>query len=130
MNFNPISVLTRIIASHTIRAKENAMSQRWMDEEGGVATASETKDKIAKTPMYNVLLHNDNYTTMEFVVMILVTVFRKPEAEAMRIMLDVHYKGIGIAGTYPRDVAESKMQRAMKMAREAEFPFLLTMEPA
>lgn len=106
------------------------MSQRWMDEEGGVATASETKDKIAKPPMYNVLLHNDNYTTMDFVVMILVTVFRKSESQAVRIMLDVHYKGVGIAGTYPRDVAESKVQRGMHMAREAQFPFLLTMEPA
>jgi ATP-dependent Clp protease adaptor protein ClpS len=105
------------------------MSQRWMDEEGGVAAEQETKQKIDKPPMYNVLLHNDNYTTMEFVVMVLVTVFRKPESEAMRIMLDVHYKGISIAGTYPRDVAESKIQRAMQMAREAEFPFLLTMEP-
>ncbi len=105
------------------------MSQRWMDEEGGVATEQETKHKIYKPPMYNVLLHNDNYTTMDFVVMVLVTVFRKPEAEAVRIMLDVHYKGIGIAGTYPHDVAESKVQRAMQMAREAEFPFLLTMEP-
>ena len=106
------------------------MSQRWMDEEGGVATERETKQKIAKPPMYNVLLHNDNYTTMDFVVMVLVTVFRKSESEAMRIMLDVHYKGIGIAGKYPRDVAESKVQRAMQMAREAQFPFLLTMEPA
>jgi ATP-dependent Clp protease adaptor protein ClpS len=106
------------------------MSQRWMDEEGGVATERETKQKIDKPPMCNVLLHNDNYTTMDFVVMVLVTVFRKPESEAMRIMLDVHYKGIGIAGTYPRDVAESKIQRAMQMAHEAQFPFLLTLEPA
>jgi ATP-dependent Clp protease adaptor protein ClpS len=105
------------------------MSQRWMDEEGGAATEQETKHKVSEPPMYKVLLHNDNYTTMDFVVMVLVTVFRKPEAEAVRIMLDVHYQGIGMAGTYPHDVAESKVQRGMQMAREANFPFLLTMEP-
>ena len=105
------------------------MPERWTDEEGGVATEQETRHKVAEPPMYNVLLHNDNYTTMDFVVMVLVTVFRKQEADAVRIMLDVHYKGIGIAGTYPRDVAETKVQRGMHLAREANFPFLLTMEP-
>src|SRR5574337_533765 len=105
------------------------MSQRWMDEEGGVATEQETRQKIAQPPMYKVLLHNENYTTIDFVVQVLVTVFHKPEPEAVRIMLDVHYKGIGVVGTYPRDVAETRVQQALAMAREAQFPFLCTMEP-
>jgi len=105
------------------------MSERWMDEEGGVATEQETRQKIAKPPMYKVLLHNDNYTTMDFVVLVLVSVFRKPETQAVRIMLDVHYKGVGIVGTYTREVAETKVQKVITMAREANFPLLCTMEP-
>lgn len=105
------------------------MSQRWIDDEGGVATEKETRQKIEQPPMYRVLLHNDNYTTMDFVVMVLVNVFHKPETEAVRIMLDVHYKGIGVVGTYPREIAETKVNKVLQMAREAQFPLLCTMEP-
>ncbi|MBI5300789.1 MAG: ATP-dependent Clp protease adaptor ClpS [Chloroflexi bacterium] len=105
------------------------MSSRWIDEEGGVATEQETRQKIDEPPRYRVLLHNDNYTTMDFVVKVLMLVFRKSVPDATRIMLDVHYKGIGVVGTYPREVAETKVAKALQMARDAQFPLLCTMEP-
>jgi ATP-dependent Clp protease adaptor protein ClpS len=105
------------------------MPQRWTDEEGNVATEQETRQKIDTPRLYKVLLHNDNYTTMDFVVLVLTSVFRKPEPEAIRIMLDVHYKGMGLVGVYPRDVAETKVSKVLQMAHEAEFPLLCTMEP-
>jgi ATP-dependent Clp protease adaptor protein ClpS len=76
-----------------------------------------------------VLLHNDDYTTQEFVVWVLETVFRKPLAEAVAVMMRVHQSGIGIAGIYTHDVAETKMRRTRQMAEEQEFPLLVTMEP-
>ena len=105
------------------------MSHRWTEEEGSVVAEQETRQKIDQPRMYKVLLHNDNYTTMDFVVMVLMHVFHKPEAEAVRIMLDVHQKGIGLVGVYPREVAETKVQRVLQLAKEAEFPLLCTMEP-
>lgn len=79
--------------------------------------------------MYKVLLHNDNYTTMEFVVMVLVAVFHKPETEAVQIMLDVHHRGMGVAGVYQRDIAETKVQRVLQLAQQAQFPLMCSMEP-
>ena len=105
------------------------MPQNWSEEEGGVATERQTRHKIDLPRMYKVLLHNDNYTTMEFVVMVLVTIFRKSEGEAVQIMLDVHRKGIGVAGVYQREIAETKVERALQLARQAQFPFMVTMEP-
>jgi ATP-dependent Clp protease adaptor protein ClpS len=105
------------------------MSHRWTEEQEDVAAEQETRQKTERPRMYKVLLHNDNYTTMDFVVMVLVDVFHKPEAEAVVIMLDVHQKGIGVAGVYVREIAETKVQRAMQLARQAEFPLLCTMEP-
>lgn len=78
---------------------------------------------------YEVLLHNDDYTTMEFVVLVLVTVFRRDHTAAVRIMLSVHREGVGVAGVYTREVAEEKLQRAMTMARENGMPLQLSMQP-
>jgi ATP-dependent Clp protease adaptor protein ClpS len=76
-----------------------------------------------------VLLHNDDFTTMEFVVEVLVRFFRKGATEANRIMLEVHFRGVGTAGVYTREVAESKIAQVTEAARERGFPLLLTMEP-
>jgi ATP-dependent Clp protease adaptor protein ClpS len=105
------------------------MPQYWPDEEGGVATEQETRQKVDKPRLYKVLLHNDNYTTMEFVVLVLMAVFHKAEAEAVRIMLDVHHNGIGLAGVYQRDIAETKVQRVLQLAQQAQFPLMCSMEP-
>jgi ATP-dependent Clp protease adaptor protein ClpS len=79
--------------------------------------------------MWRVLLHNDDYTTQEFVVWVLETVFGKPQAEAMAIMLRVHQARIGVAGIYTRDVAETKVMATRRLAEQHEFPLLVTMEP-
>ena len=94
-----------------------------------VLTESRTTEKVQQPPMWRVLLHNDDYTTQEFVVYILETVFNKPQAEAFAIMMRVHQSGLGIAGIYTRDVAETKVKAARQLAEQNEFPLLVTMEP-
>jgi len=101
-----------------------ADNERQRDEE----VITESRQKLQKPPLYKVLLHNDNFTTMEFVVFILVTVFQKSESESVRIMLKVHHEGTGVAGVYPYDIAEMKAAKATHLAREREFPLLCTIE--
>ena len=79
--------------------------------------------------MWRVLLHNDDYTTQEFVVWILETIFHKDRAEAFEIMMSVHRSGMGLAGVYTHDVADTKVRTTKQMAEEHEFPLLVTMEP-
>lgn len=79
--------------------------------------------------MFKVLLLNDHYTTMEFVVMVLEQVFHKTADEAMQIMLAVHKAGKGVAGVYPREVAETKIAIARHLARKDGFPLQCVMEP-
>ncbi|MBI3179076.1 MAG: ATP-dependent Clp protease adaptor ClpS [Deltaproteobacteria bacterium] len=100
------------------------------DTDGEQAIATETDKKVERPRLYNVLLHNDNYTTMEFVVMVLMTVFHHAEASAVEIMLHVHQKGVGVAGTYPYEIAEAKSAKVTRLAREHEFPLRTSLEPA
>lgn len=86
------------------------------------------KIEIKKPKMYKVILHNDDYTTMEFVVHILIKIFNKKSFEASKIMYDVHKKGIGIAGIYTYDIAITKIDKVMNMAKENGFPLKLSME--
>ncbi len=90
--------------------------------------ATRDRDELQEPPMYKVLLHNDDYTTMDFVVMILQTIFHKDMDEATRIMLNVHHQGSGIAGVYPREIAETKMDIVHQMAREHQFPLRCSLE--
>jgi ATP-dependent Clp protease adaptor protein ClpS len=89
---------------------------------------SDTRDEVEEPPQFKVLLHNDDYTTMEFVVEVLMSVFRKPPAEATRIMLDVHRSGIGLCGVYPFELAETKVDTVENLARDRGFPLKCTME--
>ena len=90
---------------------------------GDIATErkTRTKSKTAKPPLYKVILLNDDYTPMEFVVEVLKAVFHKPHADATRIMLHVHQNGMGIAGVYPYEVAETKTHTVEELARQAEY---------
>jgi ATP-dependent Clp protease adaptor protein ClpS len=90
---------------------------------------SRTDQEVQKPRMWRVLLHNDDYTTQDFVVWVLETVFHKPTAEAFDIMLSVHRSGMGVAGVYTHDVAETKLKTTRQLAEEHEFPLLVTMEP-
>lgn len=92
------------------------------------AVITESEHRVEKPPLYKVLLHNDDYTTMEFVVFVLRTIFRHPESEAIRIMLQVHLRGAGVAGVFTREVAEAKAAKVVRLAREHEFPLLSTVE--
>ncbi len=98
------------------------------EHEGWVVT--EQKQKVQKPPLYKVLLHNDDYTTMEFVVMILEMVFHKNSIEATKIMLNVHQQGIGVAGIYTREVAETKISIVKDLAERNEYPLRCSMEKA
>ena len=84
---------------------------------------------VPKRPsLYRVLLHNDDYTPMDFVVMILQTFFNKDQTTATEIMINVHTKGMGVCGEYPYEIAETKVAQVMECARENEHPLQCTME--
>lgn len=93
----------------------------------GVAVKERPKTK--KPPLYKVLLHNDDYTTREFVVLVLEAIFNKSESDAARIMLHVHNNGVGVAGIYPYEVAETKVEKTRSLARKYEYPLQLSLEP-
>jgi ATP-dependent Clp protease adaptor protein ClpS len=99
------------------------------DAHEGTLTDSRSEQKLRRPSLWRVLLHNDDYTTQEFVVWVLETVFHKPRAEAFAIMMSVHRSGLGLAGVYTHDVAETKLKAARDLAEEHEFPLLVTMEP-
>jgi ATP-dependent Clp protease adaptor protein ClpS len=99
------------------------------DSREALLTESQTSQKVQPPVMWRVLLHNDDYTTQEFVVWVLETIFHRPPTEAFTIMMKVHRSGLGIAGIYTRDVAETKVAATKRMAEQQEFPLLVTMEP-
>lgn len=100
------------------------------EHEPNVGVVPETTKKLKKPPLYKVLLHNDDYTTMEFVVYILKAVFHKSELDAVQIMLAVHQQGLGVAGVYTYEIAETKVDKVAQLARANEFPLLCTLEEA
>ncbi len=102
------------------------MSNKKTDLEEVVIDREDVEHKEPR--MYKVLLHNDNYTTMEFVISVLENVFKKTTEEATKIMLNVHEKGIGIAGIYTYEIGETKVAIVHSLARKNEFPLRCSME--
>ncbi|MCC7535851.1 MAG: ATP-dependent Clp protease adaptor ClpS [Deltaproteobacteria bacterium] len=103
------------------------------DDAGGIVVTereSKTKKKLERPKLYKVLFHNDDYTTREFVVDVLMTIFRHNENDATAIMLHVHHNGVGVAGIYTHEIAETKVAETLHAAAEAEYPLLVTLEPA
>ncbi|BCL62232.1 ATP-dependent Clp protease adapter protein ClpS [Desulfomarina profundi] len=102
------------------------MAENSYDHQGSVAT--EEILEIKEPRLYKVLLHNDDYTTMEFVISILETVFHKSTPDATRIMLNVHNEGVGVAGIYTREISETKIAVVHELAKKNEFPLRCSME--
>lgn len=99
------------------------------DPDSGVVTETRTEKKLQRPKLYRVLLHNDNYTTRDFVVAVLREVFHRSEGDAVQIMLHVHHNGIGVAGVYTYDVAATKVRMVEALAKDQGFPLRLSMEP-
>jgi len=104
--------------------------------QSGTNTGNKTKvvvktaEQVALPPLYNVLMHNDDYTTMEFVIEVLREVFHKPATEAEKIMLTIHFQGVGYCGTYPYAIAETKADQVRLRARKSGFPLRCSLEEA
>ena len=98
------------------------------DDDGGTGTVTLTRAKTQKPAMYKVLLLNDDYTPMEFVIYVLQRFFSKGAEDATKIMLHVHQNGVGICGVFTYEVAETKVTQVMDMARQHDHPLQCTME--
>jgi ATP-dependent Clp protease adaptor protein ClpS len=102
------------------------MTKFGRDFEGWIET--DHKTMVKEPPLYKVLLHNDDYTSMEFVVLLLEKVFNKSTPEATRIMLNIHQQGIGIAGVYNKEIAETKVALVHDLAQKNEYPLRCSLE--
>jgi len=100
------------------------------DGEGQTGLATKTRAKPKKPSQYKVLMLNDDYTPMEFVVMVLKRFFRMDLEQATRVMLHVHQKGVGVCGIFPYEVAETKVHQVMDFAKENQHPLQCTLEKA
>ena len=94
------------------------------------SATAEAEDEVRQPPLYRVLLHNDDYTTMDFVVYVLESVFHRSESDAIRLMLQVHQQGVGVAGILTFEIAEMKAAETMELARANEYPLLCTLDEA
>jgi len=99
------------------------------DKDDGLSV-EEAKPKLKRPPLYRVVLLNDDFTPMEFVVDVLQTIFHMDRSKATQIMLHVHTRGKGVCGVYSRDIAETKVDQVNEYSRQHEHPLLCTMEPA
>ena len=117
----------RAAAGDPPKPPEKGPPQSDEDQETGIDVKERPKSHVPRR--YKVIFHNDDYTTMEFVVDALMRFFHKSQAEATHIMLTVHKKGQAVAGVYTRDVAETKVQQVIDHAREYGMPLLVTAEP-
>lgn len=122
---------------HNLRQYNEDMVIRLSDEKkperpatrGETGLALEERTRTRKPPMYKVLLHNDDYTTKEFVVFVLQSIFQRSESDAVSIMSHVHNHGVGVAGVYTFEIAETKVTKTVQLARSHEYPLQLSIEP-
>ena len=124
MHFSPALPL------EPIRAAEDGEGDGNSDGQGQIGIATKTRAKPKKPSQYKVLMLNDDYTPMEFVVMVLKRFFRMDLEQATRVMLHVHQRGVGVCGVYPYEVAETKVHQVMDFARENQHPLQCTLEKA
>ena len=113
--------------------KNNIIIVNMTPTEGDTSTATTVKDKttIELPGKYNVIMHNDDVTPMGFVVEVLVGIFKKERSDAIELMLKIHHEGKGVAGTYPKSIAESKLMLTREVAEKAGYDeFKVTMEKA
>lgn len=106
------------------------MSEEQENNQDGELATQESRPKLKKPPLYKVLLLNDDYTPMDFVVEILTGHFRMSEEKATQVMLHVHTRGVGVCGVFTRDIAETKVAQVNDYSRENQHPLLCTMEEA
>lgn len=111
-----------------IRYKKMGLVQK--DDDGSLLLVEKAKPKLKKPPLFKVVLLNDDYTPMEFVVMILEQIFTLGREQATQVMLQVHTKGKGVCGVYTRDIAETKMAQVNTLSRDHEHPLLCELEEA
>ena len=95
-----------------------------------IQSDADVEQRVDHPRLWKVLLHNDDYTTQEFVVWVLESIFHLPHADAFAIMMHVHQAGVGVAGLFTRDVAETKVKATEQLAEQHEYPLLVTIEPA
>ena len=106
------------------------MSERERRNQGEGLAVQTAKPKLKRPPLYKVMLLNDDYTPMEFVIQVLETFFRMDHEKATQIMLHVHTRGVGVCGVYTKDIAETKVQQVNDYSRNNQHPLLCTMEEA
>ena len=112
-----------------MRIRLNMSNQGANHDGGGTGLVVEAaQPKLKKPPMYKVVMLNDDYTPMEFVIMILEKLFRLDHEQAIQVMLNVHQKGKGTCGVYPHEIAQTKVAQVMEIARQNDHPLQCTME--
>ncbi len=123
----PAVAMSAMMSAHVMAGKDDTPDKRG-DEEDRTGIVTKTRPKTKKPSLYKVLLLNDDYTPMEFVVHVLERFFNKGREDATRIMLHVHHKGVGICGVYTFEVAETKVTLVTDFARQHQHPLRCTME--
>ena len=129
MHFSPALVL-ETIALEPIRAAEDGEGDGHSDGQGQIGIDTKTRAKPKKPSQFKVLMLNDDYTPMEFVVMVLKRFFSMDLEQATRVMLHVHQRGVGVCGIFPYEIAETKVNQVMDFARQNQHPLQCTLEKA
>jgi ATP-dependent Clp protease adaptor protein ClpS len=108
---------------------KNPKSPAGPGKDGGTGTQTLERTSLKRPQLWRVVMHNDDFTTQEFVIVVLMTFFRKEATEAQHLMLKVHMTGKAIVAVYTRDIAETKVEQVSDFAREQGHPLMLTLEP-